>query len=152
MLPTYPSFEVFRELILNVLEHYRSIAAPGNPIRVALRYINLIPIADGGDVSDYLKCGVTYPEKLPHPCRELAARVLLDYGQGTLGLSIGFPSRLGGGEKGTLLDLDFFWDSPSEFPLDQFPIWLEQAHEIIYGAFISTVRDDVLRRLRGESG
>jgi uncharacterized protein (TIGR04255 family) len=151
LLPTYPGFEVFREIILNVLENYRSVADPGNPIRVGLRYINLIH-SEGTEISDHLRCNLTYPKELPHPCREVAARLLLDYGEkGTLGLSVGFPSRLGDGEKGALLDLDFFWDSPSEFPLDQFPSWLEQAHEVVYEAFISTVREDVLSELRGES-
>jgi uncharacterized protein (TIGR04255 family) len=112
----------------------------------------LIHSESGREISDYLKCSVTYPQELPHPYREVAARLQLDYGDsGTLGLSIGFPSRIGDGDKGILLDLDFFWGSPSEFPLDQFPSWLEHAHEIIYSAFISTVREDVISKLRGEN-
>ena len=36
ILPVYPSFEVFRELILYTLKHYREVAEPGNLTRVGL--------------------------------------------------------------------------------------------------------------------
>jgi len=153
MLPTYQGFEVFRELILTVLEHYCSVANPGNPMRVGLRYINLIRLVEGqGSLNDYLKCTFSYPEELPRPPRELAARLLFDYAEkGTLGLSIAFPSRIGDGAKGTLLDLDFFWSGPPEFPLEQFSSWLDEAHGIIYTAFLSTLHRSVVERLRGDN-
>ncbi len=123
ILPKYPSFEVFQELILFVLGHYRSVADPGNPIRVGLRYINHIPTSgERRELGDHLKCSITYPHKLPHPPHEIAARLLLQYeGLGSLGLAVAFPSRVGQGEAGALLDLEFSWSEPKEFDLDGFP-------------------------------
>ena len=151
VLPVYPGFEVFRQMILNVLEHYRIVANPGSPTRVGLRYINFIRSAQERDaLSSYLKCSFGYPSELPQPPRETAARLLLGYGEsGTLGLSVAYPSRIGEGEQGTLLDLDFFWNGPSEFPLDEFQAWLGEAHKIIYAAFISTVREEIMTKFRG---
>jgi len=152
VLPVYPTFEVFRELILFALGHYREVAESGNPNRVRLRYINHIPWSVGGDdVSGYLKVPITYPRELPHPPQEVAARLLLPYGElGTLGLAIAFPARTGQGEIGALLDLDFSWSEPKEFDLDGFPDWLNKAHEIIYTAFTSTVLEQILSEMRGE--
>lgn len=152
VLPVYPGFEVFRELILNVLEHYRVVANPGDPIRVGLRYINLLrSTRENRGLSDNLRCSFTYPAELPQPPREVATRLLLDYGdRGILGLSVAYPSRIGEGGLGTLLDLDFFWNGPPEFPLNTFPSWLEEAHGAVYAAFTSTVREEALKALRGE--
>lgn len=152
VLPVYPSFEVFRELILYALQHYREAADPGDPTRVGLRYINLIRSAGGNnDLSDYLKCSFTYPEPLPHPPAEIAARLLLPYRElGTLGLAVSFPSRVGQSEQGALLDLDFFLNNPKEFHLDRFPQWLDEAHTLIYEVFTATVLDRIMSHMRGE--
>ncbi len=152
ILPVYPSFETFRELILYALQHYRDVAEPGSPVRVGLRYINHIRSSEiNGNLTDYLKCSFDYPSQLPHPAQETAARILLPYGQlGTLGLAVSFPSRVGQGEPGALLDLDFFLNDPPDFQLDQFPDWLDGAHSTIYEAFTSTVLDRIMSRMRGD--
>ncbi|MBI1956134.1 MAG: TIGR04255 family protein [Acidobacteria bacterium] len=51
---------------------------------------------------------------------------------------------------GALLDLDFFWNEPKEFDLDQFPEWLDRAHEIIYQTFIATIPTAIMSHMRGE--
>lgn len=152
ILPVYPSFEVFRELILYALDQYRRVADPGSPIRVGLRYINHIHSLSGNnELTDYLKCSIEYPEQLPHPPQEVSARLLLPYGElGTLALAIALPSRIGQGEYGALLDIDFFWTEPKEFSLDRFPGWLDEAHDIIYTAFTSTVLEQIMSQMRGE--
>jgi len=151
ILPVYPGFEDFRQLIVNTLEHYVAITDPGNPVRVGLRYINLLRESLGtGGLRDHLKISVSCPPELPQPPQETSARLVFGYGNvGTLGLSIAHPARVGEGEIGTLLDLDFFWSGPGEFPLDRFPAWLDEAHQMVYGAFISTVKENTLDVLRG---
>ncbi|MBI1956135.1 MAG: TIGR04255 family protein [Acidobacteria bacterium] len=68
VLSKYPTFEVFRELILFALDQYRKVADPGNPTRVGLRYINHIQASsNGSEFSDYLNCSFTYPKQLAHP-------------------------------------------------------------------------------------
>ncbi len=152
ILPVYPSFEVFRELILYTLKHYREVAEPGNPTRVGLRYINHIRTSENGNnLSDYLKCSFSYPDQLTRPPQEIAARLLLSYGKlGTLGLAVSFPSRIGQGEYGALLDLDFYLSDPTEFDLNAFEKWLDGAHERIYAAFTSTVQESIMNRIRGD--
>ncbi len=152
VLPVYPTFEIFRDLILYALEHYKDVAEPGNPVRVGLRYINHIQSAERDtDLSTYLKCSLSYPKELPHPPQEISARLALSYGQlGTLGLAVAFPARTAKGEIGALLDLDFSWNEPKEFDLDSFPQWLDGAHQAIYSAFTSAVVDRIMSQMRGE--
>jgi len=152
VLPVYPTFEVFRELIIYVLDHYREVAESGGPTKIGLRYINHIPWLSGrDDISSYLKVKFEYPKELPHPPQETAARLVLQYAElGSLGLAISFPARTAKGEIGALLDLDFSWSEPKDFELDRFPEWLDKAHEIIYTAFISTVQEHILSGMRGD--
>lgn len=151
VLPTYPNFETFRDLILFVLKQYRDLAEAGNPVKVGLRYINHIASSSvGRQLGDYLNYALSYPGQLTQPARETAARLVLPYGRlGTLGIAVAFPARTASGELGALLDLEFSWGEPNEFNLDEFPSWLEEAHQVIYSAFISSVPDHIMREMRG---
>ena len=95
ILPIYPGFEVFRELILNVLEQYQAAAKPGNPTRIGLRYINhLISSTSSIGISDYVNYELEYPGTLPHPSQETSVRLVFAYGDtGTLALAVAFPAR-----------------------------------------------------------
>jgi uncharacterized protein (TIGR04255 family) len=152
ILPVYPGFEVFRDLILEVLENYRSVADPGNPAAVSLRYINHIRSLPGdSDIGSCLKLAISYPQELSHPPQQAAARLVLPYGElGSLGLATAFPSRIGQSDIGALLDLEFSWEEPKDFDLDRFPVWLDEAHQIIYAAFTASVLEPVLSQMRGE--
>lgn len=150
VLPVYPTFEVFRDLILNVLDEYREVAESGDPVSVGLRYINHIPKSEGGDnVSSYFKCSVDYPKALPHPPQETAARVVMPYpNTGTLSMAVSFPAQVGTGEIGALLDLSFSQAESGSFASENFPDWLDRAHEIIYAAFTSTVLGHIIEARR----
>jgi uncharacterized protein (TIGR04255 family) len=152
ILPTYPGFEVFRELILEVLEQYQAVANPGNPSRIGLRYINHIAASGSAEgISDYFNYRLEYPETLPHPSHETSVRLVFSYGNlGTLALAVAFPAQTGQGQIGALLDLDFSVSDPKDFDLRSFPEWLDEAHGFIYQAFISTVAEKVMSRMRGE--
>ena len=151
VLPRYPHFEVYREEILTALDHYRAVAEPGSPVRVGLRYINQLHDSDESskDIASYLHCGFSYPENLTHPPNELAARVLLPYGNlGTLALAISFPSQTPQGEIAATLDMDFYWSDNQEFNLSEFPSWLQAAHDIVYRAFTTTVAERLLKKMK----
>jgi uncharacterized protein (TIGR04255 family) len=152
ILPVYPSFEQFRELITFALDAYRSVAEPGPVVRAGLRYVNHIPApAKDGRITDYLNVQVSYPDALPHPSQELSARLLFSYGAtGTLSWAVAFPARVGKGDLGALLDLDFSLAAPATLDLAQFTDWLIEAHAIIYKAFVSTVPESEMKRMRGE--
>lgn len=152
ILPTYPSFEEYRDLILLVLDAYQSVAEPGPPTRVGLRYINHIPVSKPEEtISDYLNLGISYPESLPHASQELSARILFPYPPtGTLSLAAAFPSRIGQGALGALLDLDFFLAEPASMELGKFSGWLNDAHGIIYRTFIAMITKQIMRQMRGE--
>ncbi len=151
LLPVYPGFDVFRALILEVQHHYSEVAEAGNPVKVSLRYINLIQSSSAeADLRRYLKISFSYPGELPKPAQEIAARLVLSYGDlGTLGFAIAFPSRIATGEVGALLDLEFSWDEPRVFDLSHFPEWLEEAHQVIFKAFTSTVAENIMAEMRG---
>lgn len=150
VLPVYPTFEVFRELILQVLESYRDVAESGDPVSVGLRYINHIPRSEGGDdLTSYFRCSMDYPKAVPHPPQETAARIVVAYPDvGSLGMAVSYPAQVGTGEIGALLDLSFTQAEPSSFDRDKFPEWLDRAHEIIYLAFTSTVLERILEARR----
>ncbi len=150
VLPVYPTFEVFRELILEVLETYRDVAESGDPVSVGLRYINHIPKSEGGDnISSCLNCAFDYPKELPHPCQEIAARVVLPYPKvGSLSMAVSFPAQVGSGEIGALLDLNFYQAESGKFDAENFPHWLDRAHEIVYSAFMSTVLERIIEARR----
>lgn len=147
VLPKYPDFEVFRELILHALESYREVAESGDPTSVRLRYINHIPQSEGGEsIDSFFKCSIGYPNDLPHPPKESALRVALPYPQiGVLSVAVSFPAQIGTGELGALLDLDFTQAESGRFDVQGFPDWLDSAHEIIYSAFKSTLLDQALQ-------
>jgi len=151
VLPPYPGFEVFRELIHEVLKHYQELANSGSPVRVGLRYINHLKATEGlKPLGKYLNCAVEYPRELAHPPSELALRLLMSYGElGTLAFAVSYPARVAHGELGVLLDLDFFWEQTGEFPMERFSNWLEDAHNIVYLAFTSAVPEEALVRFRG---
>jgi uncharacterized protein (TIGR04255 family) len=149
VLPSYPGFEVFRDLIMYVVQRFEKAIGFERVSRIGLRYINLLHGSeDGGDLSHFLNVKVQYPESLPHPPREVSSRVLLSTSpQGTLALAIAFPAQIGKGPFGALLDMDLFWEPPPDFRLDSFPRWLINAHDMIYKAFVATVSDRVLDRM-----
>lgn len=138
-------------MILDVLEEYREIANPGNPIRIGLRYINqLVALSSGTSLADYLNVDLDYPKELAHPSKETSIRLVFSHGElGELALASAFPSQTGEGRVGALLDLDFSLTEPRNFNLSRFPQWLDDAHAVVYQAFTSTVRNDLLSRMRG---
>lgn len=151
VLPEYPGFQVFRDLILFSLEQYRQVANPRNVARVGLRYINhLGAAASGSGLGELLKLALDYPRALPSPPQETAVRLVFGFGElGNLSLAVAFPSRTTQGDYGALLDLDFFLADPQRFSLDEFPSWLDRAHDVIYDGFVSTVSEKALDRMKG---
>jgi uncharacterized protein (TIGR04255 family) len=151
VLPIYPGYEVFRDLILYSIDHFRVVANPQEIVRVGLRYINHLKATEaGGSLSDFVNVTLGYPKPLPSPAQETGVKILFSYGDlGTLSLAIAFPARTAQGDYGTLLDLDFYLADPTRFTLGDFPSWLDRAHEVIYRAFVSTVSGRTLARLKG---
>jgi len=151
VLPIYPGYEEFRELIVFSVDHFRAVANPQEIVRVGLRYINLLKSSEaGGSLSEFVNVTLGYPKLLPSPPQETGVKILFPYGDlGTLSLAIAFPARTAQGDFGTLVDLDFYLADPARFTLGEFPSWLDRAHEVIYQAFVSTVSETTLARLKG---
>lgn len=146
VLPVYPNFEVFRELILLALRAYQDLAESDDPVSVGLRYINHIPHSEGGDsIDSYFRWSVAYPESLPRPAQESAARVVVAYPDiGSLSVAVSFPAQIGTGELGALLDINLTQGEPGSFDQNKFPDWLDRAHDTIYVAFTSTILKRIL--------
>jgi uncharacterized protein (TIGR04255 family) len=153
MLPVYAGYEVFRDIILFGLAQYRTAANPTEIVRVGLRYINHLKALDTEEsLSEFVNVALQCPKSLPSPPKETAVRLLFSYGDlGTLSLALAFPSRTGQGDHGTLLDLDFYLSDPQRFAIEDFPSWLDRAHDVAYQAFASTVSEKTFARLKGGS-
>ena len=90
-----------------------------------------------------------YPPELEKSPQEISARLTFPFGDlGTLALAIGFPASSDRGSFGVLLDLDLYRDNP-QFELNQFPEWLDEAHDVIHGAFVASVSSEVMTEMRG---
>ena len=151
VLPKYPTFEVFRKLILDTFASYQDVAECDDPVSLTLRYINHFPWSSGKEsVSDYLEWGVSYPERLAHPPQAIAARVALPLqDRGNLSISVSCPAQVDNGEIGVLLDLEVSESKPDGLDSKKFPEWLNAAHDAIYEAFQSSVKGEVMEKMRG---
>ena len=151
VLPVYPTYEVFRKLILDTFASFQDVAECGNPVSLTLRYINHFPWSSGKkSVSDYLGWAVTYPKQLLHPPQAVAARVVLPFQDlGNLSISVSSPSQVGSGQIGVLLDLEISESNPDGLDSKTFPEWLNVAHGAIYSAFQSSVKKEIMDGMRG---
>lgn len=151
VLPNYPTFEVFRKLILDTFASFQDVAECGDPISLTLRYINHFPwSSEKESVGDFLDWAVAYPERLPHPPQAVAARVVLPFQDtGNLSISVSSPAQVGSGEVGVLLDLEVSESKPEGLDSKRFPEWLNVAHDAIYSAFQSSVKTEIMDRMRG---
>jgi uncharacterized protein (TIGR04255 family) len=149
-LQEYPTWETFRQLVVEVYEKHLSIAGDIPLTRIGMRYINHIgeqwlgsgkkisvvaPVDKilGGDVRDfYQRYDVRFDEPhgfLVHQC-----------GTGEVGRG-----------RGIMLDLDFAsTELPQQVSTNDLCKWLEGAHARIEEAFQKSLSEELFSALKGE--
>lgn len=151
-LTPYPTWEIFKPLILNNLEKCQDIAKPKGFRRIGLRYINKIGFNERPiELADYFNYYPFIPTELPQTHGTFQIGVEFPYEGGLDLLRLTFKSVIP--EKSEvlalLLDIDYSVSMPESISLHQASDWLEKAHTNIEKAF-ELCMTDKCRTLFGE--
>jgi uncharacterized protein (TIGR04255 family) len=143
-LKPYPTWEVFKPLILRILHEYVNVANPKGFKRIGLRYINKIDF-EGNEIelSDYFNYRPLTPNNLPQEYKSFQVTVEFPYENERDALRLTLATIIP--EKPNILslalDLDYIMIKPESVKLDEVSTWLENAHMIIEDAFESCITD-----------
>ncbi len=116
----YRDFEGLVEMARSAWAHFASAARPELITRVALRYINRIPLSQGVDLDDVLQTGPRLGAGLGSAVEDLFMRVVVPFGDGRRGVITEALS-----EGSMILDIDVF--STRDIPPDGEALWGELA-------------------------
>ena len=151
-LKPYPTWEIFKLLILENLDTYQTVAKPKGFRRIGLRYINRIEFdRETIKLSDYFNYYPFIPGGLPQARDTFNIRVEIPYEEGRDRLLLTFASMIPEqpGVLSLLLDLDYVMVMPERIPIGQTPDWTEKAHITVENAFEACITDKC-RSLFGE--
>jgi uncharacterized protein (TIGR04255 family) len=154
--PPYPSWEVFRDLIMRVVKISLELGARLDLTRLGLRYINIVRgLPDDGDLSRVLSVLPTLSGSLRRPSVGLYVRCELAHEDpiGVLVLQTALR-RTAGQETGSevVLDLDFIGQAPASITEPtSLNSWLEAAHKHVEDGFIAALAPEMYAQLQGNS-
>ena len=143
-LKPYPTWDIFKPLILRNLEIYREIANPKGFKRIGLRYINKIDFtAKSIELSEYFNYYPFIPTDLPQMHEAFNVRVEIPYEGGhdrlLLTLARAMPQKPD--ILSIMLDLDYIMAIPEGLSFDQASDWIEKAHTTVENAFESCITE-----------
>lgn len=138
VLPPYPKWDSFRQMIDSNLGKYITIAKPKGFRRVGLRYINKILMeTDKIELSDCFRVFPNIPAELPQVHGPFQIRVEFPYAAGRdvliLTLATVMPEKPN--SLSFILDLDYVLLAPDQISLENIGGWLKQAHINLIAAF-----------------
>jgi len=143
-LKPYPTWEVFKPLIIKNLNTYQEIAMPKNFKRMGLRYINRIEFSKGPiELTDFFNYYPFIPNNLPQIHETFQIKVEIPYEEGRDRLLLTLASIIPDKPDAiaVLLDLDYIMAIPESVSLDQASEWIEKAHTKVENAFEACIRD-----------
>lgn len=143
-LKPYPTWEIFKPLIIGNLKIYQEVAKPKGFKRIGLRYINKIDFDQHPiELTDYFNYYPFIPPNLPQMHETFQVRVEMPYEEGHDRLLLTLASMIP--EKpdvlSLLLDLDYIMVIPERIPLNQVSDWIEKAHTVVENAFEACITD-----------
>lgn len=148
----YESWAKFLPKIKTGFDSYRSVVKPDNPIRIGLRYINLIHISElTFDIKKYFDIYPHFSKNFPEDFTFFSIKVDFPYEEKGDLLQLRLKSARSRKENHSaiLLDLDYGTTQPKNVVLEQVLNWLQQAHENVYRIFEASITDNT-RSLFGE--
>lgn len=145
-LRPYPTWDVFRGLILNMLETYRGIVGTIELQRIGLRYINLIPLPKPkAELSDFITLSPPLTGQLDRTLKSFYQRYELqqDNPEGVLIHQTGIQTD-DEGQPVIVLDLDFGSEQVQKLTTtESVKQWLEAAHDRVYEAFMASLNAEL---------
>jgi uncharacterized protein (TIGR04255 family) len=153
VLPPYPGWEGFEELIRRQFEVYNKIARPVGFKRIGLRYINKILFSTKGiETTDYFHYYPHLPATLEPTHGPFAMRVQHNFEDERDALAIQMGHIKGNdGNIAIGLDLDYYLVEPDRVELSKGLEWVSRAHERVEDMFEACITDKT-RRLLEEVG
>jgi uncharacterized protein (TIGR04255 family) len=149
----YPSWEVFKSLIIKGLNIYREVAEPNTLSSVALRYINHINLKKNSvELEDYFDFRPQIGSKLPKDYGPISLTVQFPYNEDTDILQMQLVHiLLDPNSLSYSLDLTYTHIKPGELDFAQIPDWLEEAHNSLESAFEGSITDNTRKLFDKES-
>jgi uncharacterized protein (TIGR04255 family) len=138
----YPTWDVFKPLILENFQQYKGVANPQGFKRMGLRYINKIIFnAESVELEEYFNFFPAIPQDLPQLYEGFISRVEIPYFNNRDKMIITVSNAIPEAPKTLpiILDLDYIMIVQEEIPMEGFEGWLEQAHSAIEKAFESCI-------------
>jgi uncharacterized protein (TIGR04255 family) len=143
-LKPYPTWAVFKPMILDALNIYKDVVNPKGFRRIGLRYINRIAVqAPSIEVEDYVSFYAPVPEGLPQVHKSFLARVEIPYDDrgDLMVITVGDASPEKPNETAIILDLDYNEGIPEAILMETCEEWIEQAHSRLEKAFESCITE-----------
>lgn len=143
-LKPYPTWAVFKPLILRNFQVYKGVANPRGFKRIGLRYINKIIFnAESVNLEEYFNFFPAIPEDLPQLNEGFISRVEIPYSNNRDRMIITISNATPEVPKTLpiILDLDYIMTVQDGISMEGFEEWLEQAHSAIEKAFESCITD-----------
>jgi uncharacterized protein (TIGR04255 family) len=155
-LQPYKCWETFHDLILNMFDKYTELCGECEIERVALRYINHIPIPEDQrfEIEQFLTVFPIFPSPINHDLSGFSQlyEFMFSQPQAVLQHRTGIIENLEN-KAVLLLDLNFISLEISHFSkkserLDLIQQWLSNAHNHVEAAFIASLNPDYYESLK----
>ena len=141
MFPPYPNWEIYKPLILDILNVYLDIAKPKGINRIGLRNINKIFIEESNvNISEYFKFYPNTPEN-EDVLTNYFIRVEKQLSEGRDVLVLKNAMIVENEKPGFVLDLDYIMNQPKGIDVDYVEDWLDMAHNELYQSFELCITD-----------
>jgi uncharacterized protein (TIGR04255 family) len=144
-LKPYPTWPVFKPLILDNFQVYKDVAKPKGFKGIGLRYINRITFnAKSVKLEDYFNFYPFIPTDVPQVHTNFISRVEIPYRNNRDRMLITLSSAAPE-EPDTIpiiLDLDYIMFAQEGIFMDKFEEWLEEAHAAVEKTFESCITNN----------
>jgi uncharacterized protein (TIGR04255 family) len=140
----YPTWDVFKPLILGNFQAYTGVANPRGFKKIGLRYINKIIFnAESINLEEYFNFFPAMPEDLPQLHEGFISRVEIPYLNNRDRMIITISNATPEAPKTLpiILDLDYIMILQEGISMEGFEGWLEQAHSATEKTFESCITD-----------
>lgn len=147
-LAPYTSWEALRPIVARLWQVYLETARPDHVVRVALRYLNRVPIPESPvDLDKYLAAAPSIPAELPQLVSRFLTKVTLQDPDARLTAHVTqqMESDLASRQLVVLLDIDAFQERDQEqldVPVE--PV-LEHLHDFKNRIFFGLLTEDAVR-------
>lgn len=148
-LRPYTSWASVREDALSLWQRYVDAARPKSVVRLALRYINHIPLPVGiVDIDDVLRLKLDLPPEIPQTVLGFLTRVTIaDHTtRSMVNLTQSLEAGLEPGQRTLILDIDAYQNGNWEPDSDDIEGVLEVLHELKNQVFFASLTEATLER------